>query len=305
MFAINNIIRSLSRKQEDKLNIVLINSFFDEYIKILTKLDHNFYIIAEAAQHKQWNSVRTIPNLQICSSQWDVSLINVDFIIAFDRGLLYHYASMLSHLWHIPIILVDIASSKVEYPMPIFQPYEKKGPLIMNNGIINISCSKDVQESWSTPWTSEVNYTIHIPPMENKKPSNQHKILIDSNFTKEYLEQISLIIDDRFTTNYEEAAVYLNLWQFYTPLMSNCLENEIPVVTFKENESLLSFKDFCFFIDQNEDPFSVFDKQDFVLKINNGKKFMSDKGLDVFCNKWSLALDYAKNIFYKRGEYAR
>lgn len=304
MFAINNIIHSLSNNRKN-LNIILFNSFFDEYIEILCKLDHNFYIISETAPHQQWHTFnKNIPNLKYCSSQWDFSVSHFDFIIVFDRTALYHIANNFSHIWHIPIIVVDLASSEIKEPTRLFEE-SQFNCMIQNNGVINISTSENVKKSWLTPWTSEINYSIYIPPMRNRPPSNQSKILIDKNFTKEYLDNMPISIGDDYTSNYDEGIVYLNLWQTYTPLMSDCMQNEIPIVTFEENSQLKEFEDICFFIKENENPLSILDRKDFSDKIKNGKYFIADKTLDVFCNKWSNALNYAQNVFYKRGEYAR
>jgi hypothetical protein len=236
MYPINNVIESALRKPTDRLSLLILNEGYDQYIERLAEIDHDFYIVNELYNVPQWVS-KTLPaNVTRVTRTHELGLTKLDGIIVFNRAGLYEKAYQISKAWHIPLVVIDYASSVSKVPLPFFANVNINNvqEMFNRNGSVTVGLTDDITKSWYSQYQN-LSLTIPIPAKKiDRKP--QGKILVDSFLPEAYIQSLPINFDQKFTTKPEEADIYLHLWQNITPLMIDCMASEIPVVTFQSQD---------------------------------------------------------------------
>ena len=312
MYTVDNIVESALRTSGDELSILIINEGFDDYIERLTDGSyHNFYLVEDIYKEKQWTSKSFPVNLKMQKRIQEIGIKNFDLIIVFNRAAAYSRATELSRTWHIPLIVIDHASSATKAPVPFFANINIENPEAMfnHNGIVSVGVTDQVTKSWHSP---SQGFGISIPVPAKKYNVNimaNSQILIDSDLPEAYIKSLSIDINPRlFTVKPEEATIYLHLWKNVTPLMIDCMASGIPVVTFQS-------PDFADIINSQScvliEDITPVDKPSFLEEIKefnklptiieNAKKQVASHTKEDFNTTWSQVLEYVSNNFYMRG----
>lgn len=279
MYLIENIIRSATRNtSKDKLSIFIINNMYDDYIHLICKTGHDFYILPDP-NVPQWGSNQKPINLTIYNSLAEVKNRYFDFILIFDKYLSYHKAIQFSHMYHLPILYINIGGSE-DGKKPFFTMING------NKGTGGILASL---------------FHYKLPGQTFTKTINQQKILLDGMLHPQYIESLPLNTS-MITFNKTEAAAYLHLWECITPLMLDCMASNIPVITLRHIDfTELEDKKLCLFINNlNEVPNVNINK----FNTQNAYEYAVQESMEGFVkninNFFNNAID-SKLSFYNRG----
>lgn len=313
MYLMQNIIQKAIDQKKDKLSVLILNEDNEEYIYNLSKLDHNFYIIQENGFTFNWRHNFIPNNLIFVNNFRDFGIKEIDCIIVFDRINTYEKASLISKQYHIPIIVVDIASSLLKSKVPFFINAKIDNPNItyLRNGNVSVGISNFVTDSWHS-YKQYFGTTI-IPITEPIISKSKEKILIDMWLAKDYIDNLPIKINsDNYTTNPENAIVYLHLWKNINPLMFQCMASEIPVITFNSEEfNEIIEEEACILLED----INVLNKPNFIEFIldfanekniiANAKNFINKRINEEnnFTKSWNNLLSYVSNMHYLRGIY--
>ena len=298
MYPIENIIRKLNYKADQRLNILLANDADENYISRLCELPHNFYLI-----EPKWEFSTVPPNLKLFT-QGERAF---DLAIAFDRVNGYQKGLQICNASHLPLIVVDMASLMLKVPRPFFTNVNVKPDveLLQFCGNVSVGSTSSISESWNSQFTN-LSTTISIPA--TPFVSNGSKILLDESLPKPYIGTLPIKIDDRFTTNKEEVAAYLHLWQSPTPLMIDAMASRLPVITFRgpdmteimEARACIVVKDIKHISDPKFlEQLLTIDHLQEVL--DNAQNFVKDNTYETFITKWRRVLQYTSRQIYIRG----
>jgi len=303
MYTIENIIRTLDRKPEDKLNIILVSDNYDDYVERLCETGHDFYII-----DAPWHRDNRPANLNIVSN--GSNLKGMDFIIVFNRAQLYESAGGMSGMWHLPLIVVDCASPMSKVQIPFFTTVNVNDEHMMTSraGMVSVGTTQFITDSWLSPRT-RFSTTIPIPHIQIDIEPNPTKVLIDKQLPQQYLESLPIeFVNERFTTAKEEAGIYLHLLQTVTPLMVDCMASKIPVVTFQSIEfNEIIEKHACIIMTdiaqakQSTFVTGIRGLSHLPQVLDNAYDLVIDNTIDKFVSKWNRILNYTAQQFYLRG----
>jgi hypothetical protein len=194
--------------------------------------------------------------------------------------------------------------------MPFFATpnIQNKEILFNSNGVVNVGMSSAISQCWLS---NSSNLTIpinHIPELIEKN-NTENKILIDSVLPTQYLNSISIDKENNkvFTTDPQNAAIYLHLCTYITPLLIDCMATGIPIVTLKslELQELINYKACIILSDIKviNNPKFLNDILNFPnLKdiISNAKIYISDIE-NNFVDLWTKVLTHVSGSFYIRG----
>lgn len=313
MYLMQNIIKNALDENKDKLSILILNEDNEDYIYNLSKLNHNFYIVQENNFNFNWRYDFVPNNLIFINNYKNFAIKNLDCVIAFDRISTYEKASSIANQYHIPLIIVDLASSLIKNKIPFFvnSNIDNSNIIYLRNGNVSVGISDFVTKSWH----SHRQYfgTTILPITEQIISKNKEKILLDMLLNKDYINNFPIKIDsDRYTTNPENAMLYLHLWKNLNPLMLQCMASEIPVITFNsddfheiiEEEACILLEDISSLNKPNFLQFIL----EFANKkniISNAKNFIKKRVNEEnnFLKSWSSLLNYVCNMPYLRGIY--
>jgi len=315
MFAIENAIRSVTRTASDKLNIVVMCDNEEDYISTLCQTGHNFYILQDIHESQWKRSLEATPsNLTICPSFVTACNRHYDLIIVFNRLTQWDKANKLSAAWHVPIIVVDIATfnTKLQHPFFVDVSVETPEKMHTHGGEITVGSSEIVTGSWTSPH-SKFATTIHSPynpPQRELNPRENNRIAIDSDIEQNYLRSLPITLTNGvFSQGLSDAAFYLHLWKCVTPKMLEAMMFRIPVITFES----LDFKEF---IDKEaviliqelqvlNQPnimreLKAFPKQYSVVE--NAFNIVSERhSPEKFLADWNHIFNHSISLFYTRG----
>jgi len=310
MYTINNIVQTAIRKPEDRLSILVLNEHYDDYIRRLECLDHDFYIANDMYGVPQWNSPKGFNNIHIANRLQDHCLSQLDTIIVFNRAGLWERAKSLSNVWHLPIIVVDITCSINHVPLPFFATVVVNNPpqLFQRNGNASVGITEIVADSWQSPYQS-LSLPIAVPPIEIESKEAASKILIDTTLPQEYIDSLPFVASpDKFTTDPTEAKIYLHLWKNVTPMMIDCMASGIPVITMSDHDFAEIIKEQSCVIIQD---LNIVGQPTFVDEImgfpqlnkivENAKKYANRTNVEEFKNSWESVLRHVTNNTYLRG----
>jgi hypothetical protein len=138
---LGSILRGVNRLDNDKLNILSINTC-EKFQTLLAKTNHNFYFI-KINGHKQWDTkTRDIPENCKEIEIEQLNHLNFDLIICQDRINHYNILASFALKFSCPIIGVDYS-----IPLPQYNQFQIQA---MADRIYNdtIVCSKFVAERW-------------------------------------------------------------------------------------------------------------------------------------------------------------
>lgn len=311
MYIMENIIQKTISDNNRKLSILIVNQDNEDYIYNLSKLEHNFYIITEYSINWKYDFLPN--NLFFINNIKDIGIKTIDCIIVFDRFNTYEKASLISKNLHVPLIVVDYASSILKTPTPFFvnSKFNEENIAYLRNGNISVGMSDFVTKSWH----SHIQYfgTTIIPVTETIVSKNKEKILIDTWLSPDYVKNLPIKIDnEKYTTNPENAIMYLHLWKNINPLMMQCMASEIPVITFNsEDFNEIINEEACVLLQDidmlNKSYFIKYILQ-FVEKQNitvNAKNYLNKRINEEnnFLKSWNNLLNYVSNMYYLRGLY--
>lgn len=296
MFAIENIIRSVTRNKEDKAHILIINNMYDDYINLLCQSNHFFYLINGINEIQQWSMPNRPYNLTIFQNPSFVTQRFFDYIISLDRINSYHKALELSTLYHIPLIHIDLCTSNTIIKRPFFTQVNIHHPLPADiKSVANICIDNIIASSYPN---NKNNIVVPIPAVF-QLAANGNKILIDGLIQKEYLNVLN-INQELLTYNIEESKYYLHLWQCITPLLIQCMNSNIPVITFPCQElSEFQQHNLCHFINHPTDINHI------IYNINNDIVNNAKNYVNIHCSN-NFFINIFNNIFntttfYNRG----
>jgi hypothetical protein len=308
MYPINSITRSAQK--DKKLNVLLFNDSYTSYVFSLGYCfnDINFYLFENRFQTSRWIRSWARPsNVEIIKS--NESPIDIDAIIAFSRGRSYEEAMSISNYLHVPVILIDFASSEMMTPIPFFanSNVTDRETLLKRSGNITIGINEYVSSSWETPFQKVAMTIKPLAPVLNVNPTAS-KVLIPRSVPDEYIEGLpaNILAGIEITKDSEEAGVYLNLWQNLDEDAITCMANEIPVVSFATSEIPKE----CYFLvnEQNvNDTLRQFlnggFSQEQLAAINNTKKIAKEyvsTSQEDFKNSWQNVFRFIENTPYIR-----
>jgi len=311
-YPIENIVRGCTRLPTEKLNILLLNAEYDDFISRLCLLPHHFFMFQEHHAQPVWHGLPMPDNLQIYKKANDCPRTHFDFIIVFNRADSYVLGKKLSDTLHVPIIVVDIASYDLKVPTPVLAHHNITDPneLVHHNGIIDVGIKHEVTQSWLS---SSTEFAITIPFPTMKYTINPFmdagKILIDSSLPKEYLQSLPFDINSpMITTQKTQAVLYLHLWQNMTPLMLDCMANNLPVVTLESTDlQTIMQQEACVLIEDLQ----VVSQTKFLEEILQFEMLQKAKAsakayveqyhnIKTFKFLWQQAFKYARKGFYMR-----
>lgn len=307
MYTIENVVNSVTR-QNKPLSILLFTDAYDDSISLLCETGHNFYLVCEANNVWQWDIPARPPNLTVATTMNSLNKRSFDFSIVWGRASNFDKGYNISSAGHIPVIVIDMASSFSKLPMPFFTSATIDHPeaMFQRSGIVSVGITEIITKSWYSNYT-KFSTTISLPSRPFNTTSKD-KILIDRTLPQEYLNKVPIDISN-FTFDPQEAQLYLHLWQTVTPLMLNCMASKVPVVTFNSIE----FKDIidnkaCVLIENIGDvanPTFVTEIESFISNANiidNAYTYtLQQNTIENFVQQWNRVLDYASNHFYLRG----
>jgi hypothetical protein len=141
----SSLLRSVNRKNNDKLNILLAN-YNEQFQSNLSNCNHNFYIMT-LPNTPSWNTtIREIPSnchMLQGSIQDQISIgLGIDLVISQDRHFQYPTLSQIAKQMSCPIISID---NNIPY-IDMNQFYVRN--LADQKYNQSIFCSKFVSESW-------------------------------------------------------------------------------------------------------------------------------------------------------------
>lgn len=313
MFAVENVIRSATRKAKDIKNILIVNEMQDYYINDMCQSlrNNNFYIIQGLLETNQWSLGQKPFNLNVLNDDQQELPSTLDFIICTGRGMAYEQAMNLSKLWHLPLIVLDVVNSKTKVPVPlgITANILEQNMLLQRNGFINVSTSESIKESWIN---NNQGMSLTIEPyakrFEHALPQNG-KILIDKTLPSQFINELPFNLNKQiFTTEKAEACIYIHLWQHITPLVLDCMASEIPVVCIEQPElqefidkkSIITLPDVIQFGNPNLIK-EIFNNPNTKTVINNAMILSSSYTKTKFVDQWSNLFAFANNLCYYRG----
>lgn len=308
MYPINTIARSAEKDRD--LNILLFNDSCVEYVKSFYCLENvNFYLFENRFKSSRWiNSIPLPENVSIIRR--NESIKDIDAIVSFNRGVSYEESKMLSDHLHLPIVVVDFASSQTLIPFPFFSTsnVNNREQVFARSGNISVGINEGVTNSWSSPYH---NASITIKPLSPVVSFYTHprkKVLVSKSIPEDFIKELpqNLFSGIEITKNIQEAGVYFNLWTNLDEDTITCMNNEIPVVSFQTSEIP---KD-CYFL-VNQDNVNTTLKQ--ILSgqlsqeqsaiIDNTKKAAkeyADTSLEDFKRGWNSVFNFIKNTTYIR-----
>jgi|GEM_PF-3264061 len=311
MFAIENIIRNASSEEKEKLTILLVNETMDEYCSMLANsLPHDFYLVTGIANFPQWGTESKPSNIHIVDFMHEIPSRHVDAIIVFNRGAMYERAENASRNLHVPLIVVDFASSITKVPCPLHATLNLPNPEVLygRSGDACVANSKDVSRSWISqiPCLSvEINY----PGRTIQKDQDANFILLDNTLPKQSVEGLGVNVNNGLYTNViEKASMYLYLWHNKNTMLYDCMRNRIPVIVPKGSQDLgdLASQQLCLVV---ESPTMFNDPANYeqVLKfdglpqlVENAYNYVSKFTEEEFGNKWNNLLGHVCNKGFVR-----
>ena len=234
MFITENLIRSATRKCSDRLKIVLFNEEYDEYVRRLCALDHDFYIFTKTGG--MWSSQMKPGNLTVVPSPENLPIRSYDFVISMNRANAHDKAFRFSSTLHLPVINIDMVSKETIVPRPFMTNLniKEQGLIFNRKNVCAVGSSREISESWGSP------KSFVIPPFcSNVKfgTVSKNKILLDSSMPDDYYKNIRLNKGNPiFTFKPEEAGAYLHLRQYIAPIMYDCLGAQLPIITIEHKE---------------------------------------------------------------------
>lgn len=307
MYAIRNVIESASNNSKEKLDILIINEFHDNYIKSLCLTGHNFYLLENNKDLMlQWTSEYKPQNLSIVKSLNDIRTL--DCIVCFNRGQSFVFAETISNYYHVNVISIDSASSQLILPSPINTTVNVTlEDAVKRQGVISVGTTKHITQSWINNLTG---FPITIPHYYDKFESNNSKILIDDNIPQEILKNLPFnLSSENYTVNKSEACVYLHLWTHINKLMIDCLASKIPVACIDSPDiRYISANRACIIIPKIEDLAAPQIKEAMLNAAEQGK--VADHGMQYvkqvhdnqfFLKCWDKLFYQASNLTYLRG----
>ncbi len=309
MYTIENIINTTITDEYKRQSILIINEGHERYIEKLCKTPHDFYLIEGIVDTQQWTFQDKPNNLHIQHQSYS-DVKSIDLIITFNRAGLYEKAQEVSKSLHVPVVIVDMASSISKVPVPFFANTNITNSDIMigRSGIVSVGCNPFITKSWLSN-TTGFGTTIQLPYQEIDRSRAVNKILLDTILPEKYISSLPITVNDElFTIEPMEASAYLHLWQNITPLMIDCMASNIPVITFKSQEfNEIIEKEACILIDD----INIVAQPGFLSEIlrfdsiteivDNAKKFTEEFTLDNFIDEWNSIFNYTQNHFYTRG----
>jgi hypothetical protein len=308
MYPINSITRSAQK--DKKLNVLLFNDSYTSYVFSLGYCfnDINFYLFENRFQTSRWIRNWARPNnVEIIKS--NESPIDIDAIIVINRGRSYEEAMSVSSYLHVPVILIDFASSEIMTPVPFFanSNITDRETLLKRSGNITIGINEYVSTSWKTPFQKVAMTIKPLAPVLSVHPEAK-KVLVPRSVPDEYLQGLpsNILGGIEITKNSEEAGVYLNLWENLDEDAINCMANEIPVVSFASCDIP---KECYFLVNQHNvnDTLKQFlngqFSQEELAIINNTKKIAKEyvsTSQEDFKNSWQNVFSFIENTPYIR-----
>jgi hypothetical protein len=156
--AVQNIIKSVFRKPEDKLNILFfLNKRTERYLSLLSIMPHNFYLWTEEYNGSWTNKYRTKPSnvyhLPNRQALFDINLV-FDVVISNSRFSQYDITKNISIGWHIPQIVVhhdDFHGMVIDDAgKEAFVDQARIPELIHRVGDVNIFDTTNIMTTWNT-----------------------------------------------------------------------------------------------------------------------------------------------------------
>lgn len=324
--AVRSIIRSVCRKPDDKLNIVIFSKYvYEQYNTMLSKTGHNFFLWTENYGGR-WTDeiVPKPPNFYYLpqdQSKYDQTL-DFDLIIMHNRLGQFDIGKAVSNGWHLPTVMVhheDPERAVFTDDLEIKRPDLANAQEVFNRqGHINIFNSERVMNSWRTVgpvirpgidyqrYCSNVEQTTNRVLLEPFADDNLNNFIFD-NLNPTILTKKKSENDDGVVNQYNLADIFINLNHVSFPIsvleamacsrLVISVRNPILEEYFKDNEEII----------YAENPNDLIDKVKRYLykddiKKNMGKeasnRIMYDFSLSSFVNDWNGYLENINNIVF-------
>ena len=121
MYPIKNIIRSVTRKEDDLLKIITFCEIEEKYNNLLCQTGHEFYLWEENINNN-WNKlVEDKPdNLLNLPSSDRIYNSYFDLVVCHNRVEQYNVALSVSQALHIPLVIIDHCGQEIVMPSTIF-----------------------------------------------------------------------------------------------------------------------------------------------------------------------------------------
>jgi len=299
MFAVENIIRSLEKKERKR--IVVFGDYEADYIRQLAKyVDHDFIHITNINPEL---NMQDFGHVKVYENEMVAPLRSIDLVMCFNRVNTYNKAKQFSNIWHVPIVVIDTSSSFLSAPCPQMANLNinNEDLLFSQEGCFSVGVNEYITDSWSYQ-DRGLAYTVE-PVAEKIERKTKGKVLIDPELPKEYLDSLNFITEEYFTTNLEEATCYLHLWKNVNTLLYKCIASEIPVIVLDDQNDLkdLYVNQACILMRNIEaakwpEIIKMAENTDFA----KAKEYVKDFTAEKFKQRWESILSVTSNIFYKR-----
>lgn len=311
MFPIENIIRNASAGEKEKLSILVVNETNDDYCEMLANnLPHDFYLVRSLVDFPQWGKQDKPSNIHLLDFVNQIRTRYIDLVIVFNRGAMYEKATQVANSLHVPLIVIDFATSQTKVPCPLGATLNLPDPqmLYTRNGDAAVGHSRFVCRSWVSNIPS-LSVEINYPGRTIEKSKDDRFVLIDTTLPEHSVRSLGINPNNGLYTNkIEDAAMYLYLWHNQNTTLFDCMKNRIPVVVPQGAQDIgeLVNQQLCLVV---ESPAIFNDVQNYekVLKfesvpqiVENAYNYVSQFTEEEFGNKWDNLLGHVCNKGFVR-----
>ena len=314
MIVMDNIIRSVFRSSNDKLNIVTMCKNDEKYISLLSRTNHNFYLLPN---HK-WNSLiedkpKNVHILTSCDRP-------IDFLICYNRAEQYEEAQIIARKMHVPIILVDMCGKELIRPQNLLEYINAKNPALLNKQpCLQIVCTDSIRESWNKDCASiTIPIGIDIEKYQDSQKDHELFVCIDNNTHSNVGARLSSHIPKEYTTiptdhdqrhqvnNINKSRYFINTYKSITVKVLEamaagtivlCLKNTDTESFINHNEDGMLFKSLTDLTEQLQYLDQQPNKRAKIIQAARAR-IVREHCLDSFISKWHTAFKNLESVFY-------
>ena len=323
MYPIKNIIRSVTRKEDDLLKIITFCEIEEKYNNLLCQTGHEFYLWEENINNN-WNKlVEDKPdNLLNLPSSDRIYNSYFDLVVCHNRVEQYNVALSVSQALHIPLVIIDHCGQEILKPSTIFStvttPDIKK--LHTLQSLINVCVHDKLVSAW--PNSSKGSVVINTGRDTDKyKPANvsdEFAIVLD-NYIPQSIAQFLAPLntytimgtdrEDR-TNVYNLGPVFINTWKnINIKLLEAMACGTIPIsIETPEISHVIKHNETGFVVKDVDQMINVIEKvknneiRNIQQISQNARDYVIENhSMNNFIEKWNQVFQLASNSFYSRG----
>jgi len=321
---VNNIVRSVTRKDGDPLRCLTFCRENEKYLELLSKANCEIYVIVREGLSDWKSEMVPIPNNVFVLNQ-SIEETNISFfdcVIANDRLQEFDTMSDLSRQLHLPMITIDHASKQILQKLPFTNSVQTTDPLDRKTGIVSVSVDSDIGNSWKgvSPGGLSLNIPFYIDMQKYRGADTKAKkegAIIDNNVADPIMKLFEsslngVVLSPLFIPSeapesvLRHAKVYVSTWSGLNLKLLEAMSSECIVVVPRNIDTESVIQD-----NYNGYLFSTLaELRDIVPKCLKQKgdeigkrarntikdKYLSD--LDTFTDKWNHVFNYVSNSFF-------